>query len=68
MSSLASVEVAITTSCTVRQARTRCTTWASTGWPASGSSTLPGKRVELMRAWMMATTFMGEPVDMFVSI
>ncbi len=33
----------------------RCTMCQSSGWPAIGFSTLPGSRVEPMRAWMTAT-------------
>src|ERR1051326_2394465 len=33
----------------------RWTTWKSTGYPARSISTLPGRRLEPMRAWIMAT-------------
>ena len=38
------------------QALRRCTMCQSSGLPAMGLSTLPGSRVEPMRAWMTATT------------
>src|SRR5690606_25406828 len=36
--------------------RRRWTICQSSGWPATGFRTLPGRRVDPMRAWITATT------------
>src|SRR4051812_12219351 len=57
-SSAAAVEVATITLSTPGTAAAARTTHARAGWPASGSRTFPGRRVEPIRAWMMATVVM----------
>src|SRR3954463_4522460 len=55
-SELASSVVAMTISSRCRQRRRRSTISSSSGLPRAGSSTLPGRREEVMRASIVATT------------
>ena len=49
------VEVATATRSMSCERFRRCTMCHSSGLPAMGFSTLPGRRVEPMRAWITAT-------------